>query len=224
MATIRTSHEAARGCGYRKPGGKYLVSGALSEPCPKLPIELASCPCCGGGIKQARGWTWITPDPLLDPGPHGSERHTAVCPLGSKEHWADGTRAGLIWVGASHYKTPEAFMSEAAKMGVSRRIHNVPRELVIGETWVALAHPKAVAGECEHGAPVNYPCVNCPDGKSAGEWKGGVVTFFRPTAIEYVVKGTETEEELDKLEERGLTLVKVVRLGEQEELEGSEAA
>ncbi len=35
-------------------------------------------------------------------------------------------------------------------------------------------------------------------------------------AIEYIVKGTETEEELDALEERGLRLVKVEQIGDQE--------
>lgn len=224
MATVHVSIEGARGCGYRKGGGIYLVSGGLSEPCPKLPIELHSCPACGGGIKQARGWTWILPDPVLDPGPHGSEDHDVVCPLGGRytdEHWRHGERAGLIWIGARFYPTPDEFMDEAARMGVSRRISQVPRDLVVGETWVALAHPKAVPGECEHGAPAGAVCSNCSDGMSAGEWRGGVVTFFRPTGIEYIVKGSETEEELDALEKRGFRLVRVVRAGEQEQLEAT---
>jgi hypothetical protein len=104
------------------------------------------------------------------------------------------------------------------QMGVSRRIPAVPRDFKVGQTWIALAHPKAVPGECDHGAPAGMPCANCPDGASAGEWRGGVVTFFRPTAIEYVVKGDETEDELDALEERGFRLVKVVRAGEQTEI------
>lgn len=44
MATVHTSVESARGCGFRKGGGIYLVSGGLSEPCPKLPIELKVVP------------------------------------------------------------------------------------------------------------------------------------------------------------------------------------
>lgn len=221
MASIRTSVEGARGCGYRKPGGLYLVAGQLSEPCPKLPIELKSCPCCGGGIKPARGWTWITPDPLLDPGPHGSPDHEVVCPLGTAIDWSDGTKAGLIWIGGSFYKTPQEFTAEAAAMGVSRRIHNVPREFKLGETWVALGHAKTIAGECEHGAPVGHVCEHCPDGESAGEWLPGVFTFFKPTAIEYVVKGDETEEELEALEARGFDLVAVVKAEEQEEMEAA---
>ena len=186
-AVIHTSVEGARGCGYRKPGGLYLVSGGLSEPCPKLPIELHACPACGQGVKQARGFTWILPDPLLDPGAHGSPEHDSVCPLGATytaEHWAHGERAGLIWVGAKFYPTPGDFMREANTMGVSRRISQVPRDLSIGETWIALAHPKAIPGECEHGAPEGQACANCVGGASAGEWRGGVITFFRPMAID----------------------------------------
>lgn len=214
MATVHSSIEGARGCGFRKGGALYLVSGGLSEPCLKLPIELHVCPACGAGVKQARGFTWIRPDPLLDPGPHGSERHDVICPLGVRAYWRD-RRAGLIWIGAKFYPTPQAFMAEALRMGVSRRISQVPRDLVIGETWIALAHPRAIAGECDHGVPVGIGCAKCEDGTSAGEWRGGVITFFRPTAIEYIVKGTETEDELDALEARGFRLVKVERAGEQ---------
>lgn len=216
MATVHRSVEGARGCGHRKGGGIYLVAGGLSEPCPKLPIELHACPTCGGGIHQARGFAWILPDPLLDPGAHGSAEHDDVCPLGrayTVEHWAHGERAGLIWIGAAYYPSPQAFMSEASRMGVSRRIAQVPRDLVLGETWVALAHPKAIPGECEHGAPAGFPCANCPKRRSTGEWHGGVITFFKPSALEYIVKGTETPDELDALEKRGFRLVEVIKAG-----------
>lgn len=217
MATVHTSIEGARGCGYRKGGGVYLVSSGLSEPCPKLPIELHICPTCNQGIKQTRGFSWILPDPLLDPGPHGSPEHDLVCPLGGEytaTYWSHGERAGLIWIGAAFYPTPQAFMEEARRMGVSRRISQVPRDLKIGETWIALAHPKAVPGECEHGAPAGHPCANCPHYKSAGEWRAGVVTFFCPQALEYVVKGDETDEELAALEGRGFRLVRVIKAGD----------
>jgi hypothetical protein len=217
MATVSVSHESARGCGYRKGGGLYLVSGALSEPCPKLPVELHVCPTCGAGVKQARGFSWITPDPLLDPGPHGSKKHDAVCPLGTAIDWTEGKRAGLIWIGEKFYATPSEFSREAAAMGVSRRISTVPRDLVIGETWIALAHPRACdTHECEHGVRTipGAECEACPEGLPVSVMRGGVFTFFRPTAIEYIVKGDETEEELDRLEERGFKLVRVVKVGE----------
>lgn len=59
MASVRTSVEGARGCGYRKAGGIYLCSGELSEPCPKLPVEMHTCPTCSSGIKPARGFTLV---------------------------------------------------------------------------------------------------------------------------------------------------------------------
>ncbi len=62
---IPLTFEAARGCGYRKAGGKYLVSGGEMLPCGRLPLELTVCPCCSQGIKQSRGWTWIDPEKLL---------------------------------------------------------------------------------------------------------------------------------------------------------------
>lgn len=221
MANVRTSVERARGCGYRKPGALYLVSGELSEHCPKLPIELSVCPTCSAGIKHSRGWTWITPDPLLDPGPHGSEEHERVCPLGTAVDWSDSKRCGLIWIGSKFYETPKQFMHEAVEMGVSRRINTVPREFKLGETWVALAHATVIPGECEHGKLVNVPCEHCESGVSDAEWLAGVFTFFLPKAIEYIVKGDEDEEELDALEARGFTLVRVVKLDEQQEVEAA---
>ena len=32
--------------------------------CGLLPIELVRCPCCGGGVKPSRGFTWINPEAL----------------------------------------------------------------------------------------------------------------------------------------------------------------
>jgi hypothetical protein len=51
--------EARRGCGYRKVGGLYLVGSGLGHGCDRLPIPLEICQCCGQGIKQTRGWTWV---------------------------------------------------------------------------------------------------------------------------------------------------------------------
>ena len=47
----------------------------------------------------------------------------------------------------------------------------------------------------------------------------GIFQAFRPTAIEYVVTGKETEEEIEKLIERGITPVEIVRGPENTELE-----
>jgi hypothetical protein len=57
--TIENRVEAKRGCGYRKPGGTYLVSDSLGRECGKLPIPLDVCPTCHAGFKPTQGWTWV---------------------------------------------------------------------------------------------------------------------------------------------------------------------
>jgi RNA polymerase subunit RPABC4/transcription elongation factor Spt4 len=200
----------------------YLVSGNLSEPCPLLPYETEVCPTCGTGIKPARGYTWVDVRTFMPAQQHGTPEHNAVCPFGQMDEHEPhrcGERAGLIWVGAMHYPTPQSFMREAAEMGVSRRITQVPRDFVVGETWVLLGHAKAIEKACpECGDEVggDAECPEC-DGVSFVH-RPGIITAFRPTAIEYIVKGDETDEEIEALEKRGITPVKVERIGEQEAL------
>jgi hypothetical protein len=222
--SIRTSIEGPRGCGYRKPGGLYLVSGQLSEPCPLLPYETKVCPTCGEGIKPARSFTWVDGARFIPPTEHGSPEHTLVCPL-APDYSEDGEpisrigRCGLIWVGEQHYKTPQAFMAEAARLGVSRRISVVPRDFVVGQTWVLLGHRKAILRACSEGCGDQAaPDPECPVCAGTGyEHRPGVITAFCPTAVEYVVRGDETEEELEALEARGLELVQVIQEHEAQE-------
>jgi hypothetical protein len=120
-------------------------------------------------------------------------------------HEPEFGRVGLLWIGEAHYKSIQDFTAEAASMGLSRRISAVPRDFKLGETWVWLAHPKAIV-------------MSPAEGEKDPEYAPGVFHVFKPSRIEYVVKGTETEEDMDALEKRGLTLVQVERIGKQEEL------
>jgi len=218
---ISVRHEAKRGCGYRKPGGLYLVNDGIGEPCSALPFPLGVCPCCSAGVKPTRGWTWITPDLLLAGKlvPHGTPEHSDRCPF--SEPGRLGERAGLLWIGETYYSTPQDFTREAARMGVSRRIHAIPNDFEIGQ-WVLLAHRKAVpSAVCDCGVESD------PAGMTNGETHDpgcsmfgtpGIFHAFQPSRIEYVVKGDETEEQLDRLEKRGVTLVEVHPIKEQEEL------
>lgn len=231
--TIATRVEGARGCGVRKPGGLYLVSGQLSEPCPLLPYETKVCPTCGEGVRPARGFTWVDAAKFIPPVSHGTDDHDLVCPLSPDYEikWKDDVgfvpngpaksrlgRCGLIWVGESFYPTPESFMAEAARMGVSRRITAVPRDFVIGETWVLLGHRKAIERACPDCGDEPGGDAECPVCTGTGfVHVPGVITAFRPTAIEYVVKGDETDDDIEALEARGLTPVRVVNT--QEEME-----
>lgn len=217
------SVEPRRGCGFRKTGGLYLVGGGRGIPCDRLPFELTVCPCCSQGIKPARGFTWVDvaklfqgphtrfanefktqPYPRLVVG----ERElcdcaaTNFCPLCVKPEVMG--KAGLLWVGEKFYKTPESFIQEGQSMtvtpqgvpvpmGFSRRIKAVPQGFKIGETWVLLAHQKAV-----HTVWPTEPDTYTP----------GIFYVWRPTKLEKILPDTmQGSKEVADLEKRGISVV-----------------
>jgi hypothetical protein len=196
---IKTLIERRRGCGYRKGGGLYLVADGPGVPCCKLPIPTLICPTCRGGIKPSRGWTWIDLAHFVDRGPCLSQ--FAGCPLSPEKIHLLGL-AGLVWVGEKFY-TPASFVKEAQDMGISRRIPHLPKSFRLGETWVALGHRKVFRVEDQ-----------------PGKATPGIFYLFKPQRVEYVVKGDETPEQLERLAKRGVTPVKVIPLeGSQGHLE-----
>ena len=88
----------------------------------------------------------------------------------------------------------------------------MPRDLRLGETWVLLAHRRAIAVPCPEGCQGDeqVACKVC--GGPGRLLLPGVFCIFRPRAIEYVVRGDETGAELERLAERGFSLVNVVPL------------
>lgn len=195
MPTIHHRVERERGCGYRKSGGIYLVTGVTSGSCGKLPYPLSVCPCCGGGVKFSRGFTWITSDLFTGLSCLFEKNGCGNCVLNQ-----EGEGLGLMWVGERYYHSPQDFQREAGTMGISKRISQVPHKFKVGKTWIALAHIKAIS------------FIN-PD--QSVTFTPGVFMLFRPTAIEYIVRGNESNDELKDYEKRGFTLVHVVREGEQ---------
>lgn len=201
---IRISYERARGCGYRKGGGIYLVTDGIGRYCGALPIPLSVCPTCHTGFKPSRGWTWVNLAALAAVRGCASD-NCGDCPIAD----AKIQEVGLLWVGEKFYPTPSTFANEANKMGISRRISTLPRHFKLGETWVALAHrkaiPEAVKERTEIGVEVD-----------AVKYTPAIFHVFKPARIEYVVKEDDSEEKLNKLEERGFSLVKVIPKSEQE--------
>lgn len=193
---VQEVHDKRRGCGYRKPGGLYLISNGDGIPCCKLPIPLEVCPVCRCGIKAARGWTW------LDIYPFVKDRACAnypegVCPL-SVERIKSIGKIGLVWVGEKFYSTPDDVIREAKLLGISRRIPHLPKGFKVGETWVGLAHRKCI------------PTSPLFDGRSDRDHIPGIFRLFKPERVEYVVKGDETPEFLEACVKRGITPVRVV--------------
>lgn len=196
MATIHDRYEAERGCGYRKEGGLYMVTDGLTLACGALPYPLEVCAACGSGVKQSRGWTWIQPAKLFADIPADCGKPICpACPVAGVNILTI-PRAGLLWIGKRFYRDPADWLKEAVAMGISRRVSAIPRDFVLGETWVFAAHRAAL-----------LPRFGIdPEGT---EDRSGVIAAFQPSRIEYVVRGDEADEDLDRMEERGITLVRV---------------
>ena len=196
--------EARRGCGYRKLGGLYLVGGGIGVPCDRLPIPLDICPCCGQGIKQSRGWTWVDVEKLVG----GSHRvwdngDTVLCDEAEKcplcGHPETFGKTGLLWIGEQFYKTPGDFIAGGVSLGFSRRIRTVPRGFKPGETYVLLAHPKAVE---VRNVNALFPEAVEPD------YKPGIFYLWLPQRLEKIVaESARDTDEIGDLEKRGITPV-----------------
>lgn len=209
---IRTiANETRRGCGYRKPGGLYLVAGRSKDPCGKLPLPLETCPVCGGGIHPARGWTWINARRLFE----GVE-----CILKALIMPANYScildkppeKTGLLWIGEKFYKTPADYLKEGIEQGICRRISVIPHDFKLGSTWVLFAHRKTVEClTCHTVGKLNNEALDpCPDCKGKG-YIPGIFGCFLPQRIEYIVKDDDDEEKLQRLEDRGITLIRLIR-------------
>lgn len=212
---VRISVEAARGCGYRSAGktgvGIYLVGTWAGEPCERLPFVLEQCPCCGGGIKPSRGFTWVDPAKLFaaDLGkpcdPTVPDHGHAYCPVCHPEVAAP--RAGLIWVGQDHYPTPHEFIVEAKEMGISRKLSGIPRGFEVGKQWVYLCHRRALA-EIVPGKNGNS--------QQEVEYRPGAFFAWKPTKVELVIDDPQKVPEralrvAERIGEEHVELVKVVR-------------
>jgi hypothetical protein len=200
------SVERKRGCGFRKVGGLYLVSGGQGVACDRLPIPLEVCPCCSQGFKQARGWTWVDVA-LLVGGVHADCHDDFACPLCMAT--SEMGKAGLLWIGEKFYKTPQDFDAEGAEMGISRRIKAIPRGFKVGVTWVLLAHPKTVETwvDVPEEERTAEPDVFLP-GTQKRVLKPGIFKVWRPQRIEKLVLESQRDsDEVKELIEKGITPV-----------------
>jgi hypothetical protein len=201
--------EAKRGCGYRKIGGLYLVSDRGGMSCDRLPIVLDVCPVCSHGFKQSRGWTWVNVN-LLVGSVHRDCKDKFPCPLCMAT--LEMGKCGLLWIGERFYRTPEDFNREGAAMGISRRIHAIPRGFKIGETWILLAHPKALDVFCEACGAKGYTgeigsqtaCKDC-DGKGR-KFLPAIFKVWQPQRIEKLMpESMRNSPEIEELRDKGIT-------------------
>lgn len=197
---VEISYESKRECGYRKPSkdgvGLYLRGTGRFEDCERLPFPLDVCPCCGGGFKPSRGFTWIDPmalfSPYIDPqctASEGGNHQHEKCWMCNPELL--GSRAGMIWIGEQHYADPESFMREAHIMGISRKIAAIPQGFEVGVHAVFLAHRKTIKQVNEDGEV---------------KWIPGVFMAFKPNMIDLVI------DDPDRVPDKAIEIAK--KLGE----------
>jgi hypothetical protein len=192
--------EAQRGCGYRKVGGLYLCGEGITITCDRLPYELVVCPTCGEGVKFSRGFRWLNWTKYA--GIHeGCSDILADCPVCTPI--TQPQPYGLLFVGESFY-TPQSFIEEALKMGVSKRIPAPPRNLKLGETWVLFAH-KHVVEPPDTGEQLEDLIAQGQAG-IADKKLPGVFYAFRPQRLEFLIwKSQATPEYLAELEKKKFT-------------------
>jgi hypothetical protein len=204
--------ERKRGCGYRKVGGLYLVSGRGGRQCDRLPIKLDVCPVCSHGFKQSRGFTWVDLFGLVG-GDHEDVLSQAIlpshcdckpdCPLCWKVR--EIGKAGLLWIGEKFYKNPGEFMAEGFELGFSRRIKALPRNFKVGESWILLAHPKTIREyvKAEQG---DEKIGLLPGVDEKIVFKPGIFTLWRPVKIEQLFNESQQgSDEVEEAIEKGIT-------------------
>lgn len=193
--------EGKRGCGYRKAGGIYIVSGGIGEPCERLPIPIVKCDHCKRpGIEFTRSVQWVGVDYALsgakacDFNPNHCP-HCPICqPVNMEREAEPKDQFAIMWIGESSYATPLDWAKESNEMGVSRRINAIPKEMVLGKTWVLVAHNRAITRKCETCKGLGYVGEAAKDADKCETCKGkgkigspGIFHAFRPRQYELVV-------------------------------------
>ena len=177
--------EPKRGCGFRKISRKgrvfyYLCGSGFSLPCDRLPFRLKVCPVCGSGLKFHRGFQWLS---WKD---YAGEHNECKCHEKCFVCHPTDEKYGLMWVGERYY-TPKSFVLEAERMGVSKLVSALPKDLQIGKTKVLLAHRKA--------------------------WRNrepAIFFAFVVRRVEVLVRAEEADEEwVERLRRRGVTVIVV---------------
>lgn len=210
------AQEEVRGCAFRKVGALYLCGNYTPVPCDRLPYALDICPTCGGGIKVSRGFTKINP---LDLFGYHQPCSDVIHPCWMCDPRSDP--AFIMRVGEQHYKMTSDFVQEAFRLGISKRIPFIPKELKLGGTVIYLSHPKAclvresVALQ-QAMAIVTSGDVNTPQlfEVEKVEHKMGIFSAFIPQRVEKLIwESDATPEEIQALEKRGITAV-VIKNGD----------
>jgi hypothetical protein len=119
--------------------------------------------------------------------------------------------AYIMGVGEKYY-TPDSFAREAVEQGISKRIHAVPKKLVVGKTIVYLSHPKAIEVKEPVALQQAMAIVGGDQQNQARlleaektEYRLGIFCSFVPQAVEMLIWDSEaTPDYLEQLGKRGI--------------------
>lgn len=214
--------EKRRGCGVRKPGGFYLVTGGKPFMCGR---QMPSVP---WHHNPHRGYQYI---PLMDyleswsGKPHAcSKKDCEDCPIKRMKPFG---QALMAWVGVKYYRTPKDFLEEGQAMGFSRRIpERMIGPVVRRKLPIILAHRHGIEWtekvdrlpkEEEQAAVLEiedqlqfHLSIEDPKDKSKEIVRYSEAKFiyaFYPKNVEYILKGDESDERIQELTELGVKLV-----------------
>lgn len=208
MTEEKTSSEPKRGCGFRQVGKLYLMGEGIEFTCPSLPLPFTDCECCGYTPSFYRDFQWIKKAYIKHIRRPTGQPCDPSCPICYGVN--DQTKYGLMWVGKKYY-TPEEFISEDKTMGICKAIKQIPKGLVLGQTWILIAHPRAIIDKSnpEYKKAHEYWVsrgIDEGDKEPQPPSYPGVFYAFRPTRIEFLIyKSQATLERIEYLEDKGIT-------------------
>jgi len=209
----KTSSESKRGCGFRQVGKLYLMGEGIAHACPSLPLQFNECECCGYAPSFYRDFQWIKKAYIKHTRKPTGKACDPECPVcyGVNEQ----VEYGLMWVGRRFY-TPQEFIEEDKSMGICKAIKQIPKGLTLGETWIMIAHPKAIIDNSDPRYKEKHEYW-VTRGIDEGEPEPqppsypGIFYAFKPTRIEMLVYESQaTPEYLQDLEAKGITPIIVL--------------
>jgi hypothetical protein len=194
MLIVSTRIEKKRLNGYRQPGELYLVGKMAGFQCCKIPIELSDTDIPKKGIV-----------------PVPSSFIAGMC-TGPIEHCVDqrmqGTTAGMMWVHDKNYPSAAHFFQECRTRPVEMHIRKLHCGIKPGESWILLAHRKAIV---DYG---NGGCMGWIDehGQAHSDviYKPGIFAMFKVEKIEFLVGDGTTNAELKKMQDAGIEIVNIL--------------
>lgn len=178
---VKVQSRVERGCGFRDKNGYYLVGYGTLLKCRRLPMEIPVCPCCGETIRFLRSIRHINALKIFGMCAHTVKEHP--CHADKCFVCYPPEKAWLMWVGEKYY-SPETFIAEAERYGVSKKIYRIPVDLRIGDI-VYLAHKNGCGDE------------------------PGIIYAFTVTEIQKIIDNNEARDSdyINELNRNGITPV-----------------